>query len=474
VSSFPPWLTVLVCAVACGRSEIYFPSAAADAGTDAGPTCVGAADGTPCALWWAPCVTDATCTNGTCDSPTADAFQPGQVLWQWDGGTPGGYFAIDSVGTSYVLVNQDPQSQGLYGWALTAVDHCGRQLWQVPAEAVSGWGATMLSGGEVVVLSNIDLATYDAASGAQLSRTDLSTYTLAGAVPFTDTGAIAFSNQGALALANGGQNPLEPGVGLLDLSPIGAVNWSRAEGSFGQVVADRSGNLYATVALPSESSVSFDPSGNTRFTFGVTDMPGMVFLAVGADYILTLYNPNFQFYDPVLGAFDLSGNALYQVPFVPGFIAYSSSAVIDASGTAYVCGDFTGTEEQVEVEAINRSGTVLWTAPFPNAACGPMSLGDGDTLYAESIQSDDSLETVIQLALLDTASGSVREGPANLVSATGIATLAVTPSAELIQSGLFDNSGLTALFAGQHQPPAGAPWPRQGGDNTNRNCPSPP
>ncbi len=83
--------------------------------------CTGVAvpNGTPCALPWAPCVSDATCQSGQCDSPTAEAYTPGQVLWHLDAGdvSAGAGFAVDSAGTSY------PVSYGAdAGWQLLAID----------------------------------------------------------------------------------------------------------------------------------------------------------------------------------------------------------------------------------------------------------------------------------------------------------------------------------------------------------------
>jgi hypothetical protein len=39
------------------------------------------AEGTVCQLWWEPCVNDATCIGGVCNSPTANAEVPGQMRW---------------------------------------------------------------------------------------------------------------------------------------------------------------------------------------------------------------------------------------------------------------------------------------------------------------------------------------------------------------------------------------------------------
>ena len=116
-------------------------------------------DGTACQLWWEPCVDDAACTAGVCDSPTADKEVPGQVRWQVNLDLPIGPFTIDAAGTSTFFAIPD----GGQGHELFAIDACGKILWSSEtgfdlldvmedADQLVAWGDSMApSGGEALI-----------------------------------------------------------------------------------------------------------------------------------------------------------------------------------------------------------------------------------------------------------------------------------------------------------------------------------
>ena len=83
------------------------------------------ADGTACQLWWEPCVDDATCKSGTCDSPTADAEVPGEQRWHVDLGKTIGPFTVDDGGTSTFLGGVPNTNQE---FELSEIDACGKLL----------------------------------------------------------------------------------------------------------------------------------------------------------------------------------------------------------------------------------------------------------------------------------------------------------------------------------------------------------
>ena len=108
-------------------------------------TGVPLADGTPCVDAKDPCAKDAKCSSGACHSPTADALQPGDIIWKvvadelsdGDGGElpydagGSGYLdlgwrapaAIDGLGNIYL----DEWEDG--GAFLVSLDVCGRERW---------------------------------------------------------------------------------------------------------------------------------------------------------------------------------------------------------------------------------------------------------------------------------------------------------------------------------------------------------
>ena len=74
--------------------------------------CIGLADGTPCSLWWEPCVKDAACSGGACRSATAEAETPGQVRWQ---------VALDAGAVGPLTVDADGNSTFLTGLKVSAI-----------------------------------------------------------------------------------------------------------------------------------------------------------------------------------------------------------------------------------------------------------------------------------------------------------------------------------------------------------------
>ena len=131
-------------------------------------------DGTPCAPPLDPCATDGTCHSGECDSPTADALVPGDLLWQtvsavysdgdggstWEGPDAGldaslgwrAAAASDPVGNLYLDDLQPPNPDGGSAGDLVSLDICGRERWRVPYTSSDQWtnGRHLLAPGVVI------------------------------------------------------------------------------------------------------------------------------------------------------------------------------------------------------------------------------------------------------------------------------------------------------------------------------------
>ncbi len=448
-----------------------------------------ALNGLPCKLWWAPCVTDATCENGSCDSPTADSWRPGQPLWHWDGGDLPS-FAVDDGGTSYPVFWEDDDGGG--SWRVGALDSCGRLGWTSPVPDV---GPSMLAGGQVVVAGMTGAAGFEAATGQPLWSQLF--WQLPDAGTF-QANALALSGGGDLAMV--GFEVEGSGQSLLtSLTGGGSEAWVRATPvtplAPNVMLEDSAGNGYLGSAwiCPETSCTaatpfySIDPQGALRFSLGGSPANALTPLAVGRDYLLTLAYPFNRSGAVALSAFALDGGWLYDSPVPLQEWLWEASttggAVIDAAGTAYVAGlapdDFipwTAPDAGWELEALDRSGKLRWRVDRPAPEQAPVStpaLGDGQTLFVVAWAQDHGV-----LEAYDTGSGALSwQSPLGDVTGAPVGaswppmqSIALTPAAEILVS---DPTGVTAYFAGRHRPPAGAPWPRGGGDNSNRNAAAP-
>jgi hypothetical protein len=465
--------------------------------------CVGipVPDGTPCALWWAPCVGDATCTKGACGSPTANALQPGQELWRW---SDAGYMigggatslAVDDLGNSYLPYLADPYGTSA---AWIALDSCGRTLWNVPwGGAVDpndrGYSAS-LSGGELILWANDQVVGVAPATGTQLWQTDLLQMARQADGDdggFLEVGFESISSQGTMFFeawhcCNVNQ------YALLALGQTGAPLWSQPlPFDTYEVLSDTAGNAYVDIngfyvdGGAWTGLQSFDDLGRQRFmvaTSGSEASPA----AVGANDVLVLnytYSQQWEASVVDVTALALGGNALYG-PVTAGPILFGvSGTVIDASGTTYLVGfqpspDGGQWSSNGTVVAMAASGSVSWTSTLPQGQF-PISmpaLGDGNTLFLVTAAGPDYFTLEDWLVGLDTSTGKLLWqqdlGPDPSPTHDGgdpAASLALASTGELLVS---DGYGVTAYFAGQHQPPANAPWPRGvGGDNTNRWSPA--
>lgn len=184
------------------------------------------------------------------------------------------------------------------------------------------------------------------------------------------------------------------------------------------------------------------------------------------------------YYDSTLTTFGFDGIVDQSVEVPMDLLGTALGEVIDASGTIYVAGsgDPDGGAWFGTLIAISASGSIAWTVTLPDGEL-PISmpaLGDGHTLFLAAITQGPGNED--RLLGFDTTRGALlwqadlgpnpNYGLADFESAS----LALTDTGALLVSNV---TGLTAYFAGPHQPPPNAPWPREGGDNTNRYCPPP-
>ncbi|MHB1844871.1 MAG: outer membrane protein assembly factor BamB family protein [Deltaproteobacteria bacterium] len=481
--------------------------------------CVGVPvpDGTPCALWWAPCVGDAACRGGSCSSPTASALTPGQRLWRWPDadaggfdpatGEAGGYYdlgtgevatplAVDGLGTSYLPYSPDGWTSS---WA--AIDSCGRTRWNVP------WGgalqynpssyAASLVGDELVAWANDRVAGLAPASGALLWQTDLLPAAVQAAGSdggFLSVYSESISSQGTLFFdawycCSG---PWANNYLLIALDAGGAVQWTD-EIPFDtySIVSDAVGDAYFTVddlyvdGGSGEAIESIDATGRQRFAVAPTT-PFVSTTVIGANDVVVLGGDDLG--RPQLSTFTLAGAQSYGPLNLAQAYPYGQmpAPVVDAKGTVYAVGmaplpDGGTDSTSGRVDAIDASGALVWALTLP-AGQYPISspaLGDGNRLF---LVMNAITGTYFDfgddwLLAIDTTTGrllwevDLGADPTPHNGATPSASLALTNSSMLLIS---NAAGITAYFAGQHKPPANAPWPREGGDNTNRRSPAGP
>ncbi len=492
------------------------------AGTCVLGACVGVPvpDGTPCALWWAPCVDDAACHGGSCSSPTASALTPGQRLWRWTDadaggfdpatGEAGGYYelgpgevatplAVDALGTSYLPYSPDGLTSS---WA--AVDGCGRTRWSVP------WGgalrsnpssyAASLVGGQLVAWANDQVAGFAPASGALLWQTDL----LSAAVQadgfdagFLLVSSESISNQGTLFFDGWYccRGPLAYDDLLFALGADGTLRWTQAiPFDVYSVVTDAVGDVYFTAndlyvdGGAGETIESIDATGRPRFGVAANMPAGVWNTVIGANDVVMVGGSDLG--APLLSTLTPAGTPLVgPIDLGQALVAdyeYRSEPVVGANGTVYVVGmaplpDGGTNPTSGLVDAVDASGAIVWASTLP-AGQYPISapaLGDGNTLF---LVMGTLTGTYFDfgddwLLALDSTTGKllwevdIGADPTPHNGAVPSASLALTNTGMLLVS---NAAGVTAYFAGQHKPPANAPWPREGGDNTNRRSPAAP
>lgn len=473
--------------------------------------CTGAPvpDGTPCALWWAPCVSDAACKAGTCDSPTADGEAPGQPLWsigtgywQWD-------VAIDDGGTTY-LFYENSDAGAPWPLELQAIDACGQQRWRTTWGQQAASGAmftpidTLVDGDRVLAFDYAArLGTFAAGSGAKLAEAALS----GNLDPQSDQYAVpTLTNQGLLSIASVGRDQGSVAGFAADGTPLWSQTLDEPLGYFyGNTLSDPAGSLdfgfdYSTEVLdwpdwPDAGGLSLwgalDPTGALSFQQwgpGGSHALDQYFdvLAVGADYLFG-YAGLAGVGPPTLAAFSLAGAPIYQLPLpATRFLSAPNrrGAVIDGAGVAYLAlqgGAGASQPRAGEVLAVSRAGATLWESPLPPGQW-PVSgaaLAEPHTLFLVTESAVAGTAAYVGenwLLALDTATGAPRwEGDLgrNLSGDQNDATLAVTGAGSVLVNWVFQGK-LAAFFVGQYRPDPRAPWSRDTGDNRNRDAPTPP
>ena len=482
--------TPCAAAVACVQANVCL-----------GGRCTGTplVDGTPCLDAQDPCARDATCHSGVCHSPTADALQPGDLLWvdiaqafrAPDGGEipavpdGGGGFvpgwraaaATDEIGNMYL---DDDAPDG--GGDLVSLDVCGRERWRVPFASSSEWtnGRHILASGLLLtVAADQTLVAQSAATGTVLWRVD--PRSLAGIDPATAVGFaiedVALSADGVLyysadwtaASADGGtslerllgavlRNGASKLLELLPALPQGADGPSR----FGYpLLVDENEELYTSMHLGSGAAEieSYDSQGALRWT-----------LPIARDYLYSLSDEQGLFVEPVsLTAFDSQGRIAWaHTEPSTAVLPTGHSPVVTADGAITLMRfrldpNGSGAGHGV-VEAYGADGSPGWS----------YALGAGEWPMSSHVLDSQGLLYFVtserHVAALDAASGGLAWQIA-LPTAGPIynGVLALTPAGSLIASARRE---LFAIYAGAGL--AKSPWPRFRGGNDNRSAPPPP
>jgi len=470
--------------------------------------CIGTPvpDGFPCKLWWEPCVNDAECHGGKCDSPTADAEQPGQLRWSWppvlDAGaqipryTSIAVAAADELGNSYLTASPgsyaDPEVA-----SLASLDSCGNLRWQNASWL--GVQQLLLDGQELVFLdpASNHLVALFRDTGQVLWNVDLLPALIGGgdggsALPAVVTlSDLALSPKGPIyvsgVLTYDVGADLQPQPFLAAVLADGTVAWAKLlppenVTSFGSpLVADLDGNAYVYADVecdaiclfapdaggPGPALWSYDPAGNSRFALplGTTEPV----LAVGTDRIVEVSTASI---------WALDGGSLESVRPTP--FSGPPSAVLDGAGDMFIAG-IAGDFAPTGAVAAFDGTTPLWTTPIANA--GPFlfpALGQGQLFvatwsYCEVCDQPSNIGQSKLLAL-STADGgqlwSVTLSPVLYGLEPPGSALTLTNTADL----LFDTIGGTvdAYFAGQQRPPPDAPWSRWRGSYANQASSAPP
>lgn len=427
-------------------------------------------DGSACTLEWAPCVTDATCTHGVCDSPTAEAMTPGQKVWSWgayDGGTDWhelNVLAVDDDGNSYVGNWHDD--------SLTSLDVCGNVRWGV--QLYGAPYAALVSGSQLLIQENGVFSALALADGHRVWTVDDAAllgqcpdggscgYTLGGEMLFAPP---AMTNSGQIYLSSTPSGP--PWVlTLASLEPNGTVDWVRSTGiqlqytTLAAQVVDGSGHLYAYVE---DALWSFDTAGGTRFNLGTFTQKD---LAIGPGMLINMgAKPS--------AVFDYNGAQRFTLGF--GSPTFNSSAVVDDLGDiTYWPND--SINYAPGFQRIRFDGTPLKSVVVPGGfPTSELTLDASGRVYAIGF----GASNLVHLWCWDGAS-------ATLDFDTDISTLlgAGADVSPLADDSLFVTHGMvvnefattvTAIFAGKKGLQAKRAWWARGlgGANDNRHSPPP-
>ena len=443
-------LLLLVGSLACGRGVPWLVDSQPTMGKGVPFACLPETpDGTPCELWWEPCVTDAHCVQGACHSQTAEAEKPGDLRWRVQFSGTADPQAVDDDGNVYVLAGgPGPGDTQVQGPVVAALDACGRILWQRSAD-----GDQIMLGaeGQLIVTSPSGLVTaLNRQDGGDLWNVDLTS--VFSHDEYSWVGAASLSNQGNLYLASGSYTTNTCTV--VALGDDGRKLWEQAFPSndaceIGEQVTDLNGNLYLGVER-SYSLVSLTPTGSIRYRDA---MPGPNFpLVLGGDRL-----------------FDGQGDAWWpDGGFVP-----SSFQPLDGGYWGMVIdendGVFAAASTSGELLAQASSGSPLWTIQNLSAEVALLALGQAEVFGATTVTGTSNDSFVPDAGILmaaDRATGTVLWS----VPIAPTFELVLTNSASVIVDD--EQSGVASYFAGKTKPSTIAYWPRShGGDGTNRYSP---
>jgi outer membrane protein assembly factor BamB len=442
-----------------------FDAGVGDAGPDAGPD-AGAPDaglppdGTPCELWWAPCVTDAFYRAGICFSATADAEQPGDLRWTYPStGCSYGWNAIDDDGNLYV-VQYD---------TIISLDACGRLRWQLADAGTSiGFLSASLIFDQVVVTTSdsLNIAAYSKEDGTALWRFDAEQLDgCDGGIDCRASVAVpAIANDGAIYTAvNWGTfdgSVTRVSSQLVRLAMDGGIIWTRdlppSSYGWGGVVADLSGDVWISNQYSPGGIEMFAPDGH----LGLQTDAGSVWV-IGDGYAIGTM------------AYPLDGGAAMSPPnLLGGDCQWGLPTLVDAVGAIY---SFECNGE-VARALIGEQASSWNTQPWPTGvAMTDATLGDSNQLFVLMLNQDQGITDLTAdggtIAAYDTMTGSLLWTTTYPLEASWCAdSLMLAPTATLIAN---DGDGIHAFYAGKTKPSANAFWSWEGGDNTNRSSPPP-
>ncbi len=451
-------------------------------------------DGTPCVDSKDPCATDARCASGVCHSPTADALQPGDIMWKvvaselsdGDGGElpyDAGGNGFPSIGWRAPAATDDLGNIYLDEWFdggayLVSVDVCGHERWTTTEFGPSSTGVTNgrheLGNGIVASwMANQTIIGQSQANGQLLwsFSPNQAGYNLTG----FQIGDIALSQDGSFYYAGYWQTPDGDG-GTLLYGLIGAV---LANGqpkftvalpgveaappplsSLGYpLLVDENDNMYAGLnyGTGATAMLSFNQIGISRWDLPLTS-PGVDSLSENQGVFLEPFS---------MTEFNSGGSVLWSdSESVFDVLPEGHSPVVASDGTATVLRYRDGgssTEWHGSIENYSPNGDLDWTfalAQGEHAVTSQVLDANGILYFGTSLMRIFAIDAHTGAFLWQTTLPS--QGPMY----PGV--LALTPAGSLIAS---TTRELFSIYAGA--PLASSPWPRFRGENANDSCPLP-
>ena len=438
-----------------------------------GCTHVLVANGTICLPVSDPCPSDAVCQAGVCRSHFAAATVPGQIRWQVElEPSSRGPQTVDEAGNSTWL--QDIYDAGFASEAIVSLDMCGHLRWSNDAYEFFGVmqaGTNLFSYGGTPTSSD-RLVSLDSASGKIRWDIDVDAALAGqdGGIP-PDGGvgmlSILMSNDGLISIAvQRWVIPVFLPTELLTFNIDGAPAWSTFlpfSGYLIEAVADGEGNLYAdgcTLVDAATNCVSptlwiGSPTGQTFYESA--SFPFVPNLAAGSDFVAV---NGFGELGPDGGRLDPS--------FSPLSIGCSNSQIVDRTGQVFAEVTLDGGGNALA--AISPAGALGWTWPTPYSET--LALSDDGTLFAFSVSTcDQGTSLPPELDAIDTDAGTLLWSTTFPGALGNFSSLALTPQGTLLAT---NGPNVYAIYAGPKMPSTTAPWSRDRGDNSNRDCASAP